>query len=80
MQKLRDRYPGVLFMNHLSNASLKSQFKKADKLNANYAIIYGEEEELNNMVTLKNLRTKEPQQMLTQQNLFNLLDILTRGK
>ena len=34
---------------------LKSQFKKANKLNANYVIIYGEDEADKNCVIIKNL-------------------------
>ncbi len=80
MQQLRTNYKNFVFMNYLASTSLKSQFKKADKLNANYAIILGEQEVANNMITLKNLQSSEPQQMFSKADFFKLLDLLNRGR
>lgn len=41
------------------NRSLKSNFKQADKLNATFNIIIGEDEVKNSYVTIKNNKTKE---------------------
>ena len=41
------------------NRSLKSNFKQAERLNAKYIIIIGNDEIENNMVTIKNNETKE---------------------
>ncbi len=37
-------------------ASLKSQFKKADASGARYALVFGQDELLQNQVTIKDLR------------------------
>lgn len=41
------------------NRSLKSNFKQIDRLNPKFIIIIGEEEEKNNIITIKNNKTKE---------------------
>ncbi len=46
------------FMDY-GSPNMKKQFKKSDKLKADYAIILGEEEIKSNKVSIKNMRTKE---------------------
>jgi len=53
--------------------SLKNQFKKADRLNAKYIIIIGEEERRTNVITLKNNETKE-EYKVTLDDLISFLD------
>ena len=51
---------------HILQARLlnfKNNFKQCDRLNAKTAIIIGEEEVKNNMVTVKNLKTKEEEKV-----------------
>ena len=43
--------------------NFKNNFKQCDRLNAKTAIIIGEEEVKNNMVTVKNLKTKEEEKV-----------------
>ena len=59
----------------LSEGGFKSQFKKADKSGATYAVIIGENELLSNTVTLKPMRSDEAQETLSQDALIDRLDI-----
>jgi histidyl-tRNA synthetase len=43
-------------------ASLKSQFKKADASGARYALVFGQDELLQNQVTIKDLRDASKEQ------------------
>ena len=62
--------PGInLFVNQ-SGGSFKSQFKKADKLNADFAIILGENEIRNDFITVKSLKNKDLGQQELQYNNF----------
>ena len=55
--------------------SMKSQFKSADRFNAHYIIIIGEDELNNQTLTIKNNRTKE-QISIPYADLFNYLESL----
>ena len=58
-EKIRTALPNVsLFMNH-TPSSFKSQFKKADKMDAKFAIILGENEIKLDTITLKSLTDKD---------------------
>lgn len=61
---LRDALPMCSIETHLSGGSFKSQFKRADKNGAKWAIIVGNEEIETKTVTLKHLREKLPQKRL----------------
>lgn len=55
-EKIRDHLPAFnLFVNH-NPGSFKSQFKKANKLSAQFAIILGEDEIDSNTITVKALK------------------------
>ncbi|MDC3329358.1 His/Gly/Thr/Pro-type tRNA ligase C-terminal domain-containing protein, partial [Candidatus Thioglobus sp.] len=62
---LHDAIAEVIIYNDMSLASLKSQFKKADKADADFALILGEEELNNGQVSIKPLKSQEPQQTLS---------------
>jgi histidyl-tRNA synthetase len=53
--------------------SFKSQFKKADKANADFAIILGEEELNNNQVAIKPLKGQGKQQAMRIEDAINYL-------
>ena len=53
--------------------SLKSQMRIANKIAARYTVIVGEEELSKNMITLRNMQTKEQKEV----NLGNLINELT---
>lgn len=66
---LRSKVHGLKILLHCGGGSLKSQFKKADKSGALYAIIIGEHEIKTRSVSLKSLREDIPQQTLYQDEL-----------
>jgi len=70
---LRDQVQGLKVMMHCGSGSFKSQFKKADKSGAEYAVIIGDDEASNNAVSLKPLRTDEEQQNLSVDELLGFL-------
>ncbi len=49
--------------------SAGSQFKKADKSGAMFAVILGDDELLNNTISLKDLRSKADQETLSYEDL-----------
>ncbi|WP_285260189.1 histidine--tRNA ligase [Halopseudomonas bauzanensis] len=55
-EQLRDALPGLRLVVHCGGGSFKSQFKKADKSGALYALILGEEEAAAGQVGFKPLR------------------------
>jgi len=60
-ERLRDEVPGVRVELNLGGGSFKSQLKKADKSNAAYAIVLGEQELADRRAGLKPLRSAEDQ-------------------
>ena len=58
---------------HLGGGSFKSQFKRADKSGAAWALVYGDAEVANNQVTLKPLRAEAEQQTITDAELESFL-------
>ena len=56
MGHLPRQHSGFNVQIHLSSASMKSQFKKADKSGARYALILGADELQNDQVSVKLLR------------------------
>ncbi|MDQ2077268.1 histidine--tRNA ligase [Marinimicrobium sp. ABcell2] len=64
-EQLRDALPGVSLLTHCGGGSFKSQLKKADKSQAQVALILGEDEARNGSVTIKMLREDKPQQTLS---------------
>ena len=72
-ERLRDQLPGFRVMVHCGGGGFKSQFKKADKSNARFALILGEDELTRGEAGLKPLRGKGEQQ---QVKLADLADVL----
>jgi histidyl-tRNA synthetase len=72
---LRSKVAGLRLMLHCGGGNLKSQFKKADKSGAVYAIIIGEHEIKTRSVSLKALRENHPQQTLYQDELGEYLKL-----
>jgi histidyl-tRNA synthetase len=63
-EQLRDALPGMRLVVHCGGGSFKSQFKKADKSGALYALILGEDEAAARQVGLKPLRDHGEQENL----------------
>ena len=72
-EAVRTALPGLKLLVNCGGGSIKSQFKKADKSAAHYALIIGEDEALNAQVSLKSLRTDMPQQTLSQAEIVEYL-------
>ena len=70
---LRNELPGVVVVSHCGGGSFKSQMKKADRSNARYAVILGENEIGSGTVALKPLRNDDPQQEVNQSELASVL-------
>lgn len=71
-QQLRQSLP-LIIQSDVQFASFKSQFKRADKSGANYAIILATNEWAENKLILKPLRKHQPQQTLTINSIIKLL-------
>ncbi len=61
-EKLRDAAPGLRLMCHCGGGSFKSQFKKADRSGARFALVLGEGELERGVVGVKPLREEGAQQ------------------
>ncbi|MCC5791815.1 MAG: histidine--tRNA ligase [Legionellaceae bacterium] len=72
-ESIRKAFPAHAVVVHLSAGSFKSQFKKADKSKAQYALIVGEAELASDTITVKALRAEEEQQQLSLAELIDWL-------
>ena len=59
---LRDQLPQLRLLCHCGGGSFKSQFKKADRSGARFALILGEEELARGVIGVKPLRDSDDQQ------------------
>ena len=67
--RIRAEFPGLGIVQHLGGGSFKSQFKRADKSGAAWAMVFGAEEMVSGKVTLKPLRANEEQMTLSREEL-----------
>jgi histidyl-tRNA synthetase len=74
-ERLRDALPRLRLMTHCGGGSFKSQFKRADKSGAHYAVILGEAELERGIFGVKPLRDDTGQQEL---GFDDLVDFLSR--
>jgi histidyl-tRNA synthetase len=65
-ETIREEIPGLKLQVNCGGGSFKSQFKKADKIGAEYAIILGDDEVSRGEVGIKSLRHEQEQQTLPQ--------------
>ncbi len=72
-EKFRNDLPKLKLQMHCGGGSFKSQFKKADKSGAEFALILGDDEVDNDKISVKPLRTKNDQQLMTHQEAISLL-------
>jgi histidyl-tRNA synthetase len=61
-ERLRDALPALRVVTHCGGGSFKSQFKKADRSGARYALVLGDEEVRGREVGLKSLREHKEQE------------------
>ena len=72
-EKIRDEMPQVSVALNCGGGSFKSQFKKADKSGAEYAVVVGETEVTSQKYTVKPLRSEAEQKLLSFEELKNTL-------
>jgi len=72
-EKIRSQIDGIKLQVNCGSGSFKSQFKKADKSGAEFALILGDDEVSRGEVSLKPLRTNEEQKNIAQDSLIQLL-------
>ena len=72
-KKILQVLPNITLSNDLSMGSLKSQMKKADKSNADFALILGEEELSNNQLSIKPLKGQGVQQSIKLEGIIQHL-------
>ncbi|SEH61645.1 [similarity to] histidyl-tRNA synthetase [Bathymodiolus azoricus thioautotrophic gill symbiont] len=72
-EQLHEALPALILYNDITMGSFKSQFKKADKANADFAIILGEKELNNNQVAIKPLKGQSGQQAMRIEDAINYL-------
>ena len=61
-ERLRDAWPSLKLQINLGGGSFKTQFKRADKSGARYAMVMGDDEVARGVVGLKDLRGDAPQE------------------
>ncbi len=72
-EAIRDQVSGLKLQINCGGGSFKSQFKKADKSGADYALILGDDEVSRGELSLKSLRNDQGQQTLSQQQVISFL-------
>ena len=75
-ENLRDQVPQLRLMSHCGGGSFKSQFKRADKSGALFALILGRDEVENQTVGFKSLRDNSRQESFSWDSIG---DILTKN-
>ena len=74
LTKIRQECPHSAIQMNCGGGSIKSQMKRADRSGARLALIVGEDEVKNCTVTVKHLNDNDEQQVLSEQQLIELLN------
>jgi histidyl-tRNA synthetase len=69
-ENIRNAHPTLEVITNTAGGSFKSQFKKAEKSGARFALVLGEDELVNKSITIKDLR-HEAEQITVEQNKIN---------
>ncbi len=72
-EQLHKTLPNLIIYNDIAMGSFKAQFKKADKANADFAIILAEEELNNKQISIKPLKGQGKQKTMSLTNALNYL-------
>ncbi len=72
-EQLRDQLPTLRLLSHCGGGSFKSQFKRADRSGAAFALVLGDEELANGVVAVKPLRDDSEQIQVAQAELAGVL-------
>jgi histidyl-tRNA synthetase len=76
---IRNEVPGLKLQVNCGGGSFKSQFKKADKSGAEYAVILGDDEVSRGEVSVKSLRSEQEQLTLSRQQTIAFLQEFCRS-
>lgn len=79
-ERIRDALPSLRLQVNAGGGSFKSQFKKADRSTAEWALILGQNELENNCIGIKPLRTEDEQQTIALDELTGKLAALLAKK
>jgi histidyl-tRNA synthetase len=72
-EQLRDALPNLRIVTHCGGGSFKSQFKKADRSGARYALVLGEDEVQRREIGIKPLRERKDQETVSYDELDSRL-------
>lgn len=72
-EEIRNACPNLPVIVNTAGGGVKSQFKKADKSGARYALILGDDEQASKQISVKDLRLGEEQVMIPQDQLVHYL-------
>ena len=72
-EEIRNEVPGLKLQVNCGSGSFKSQFKKADKIGAEYAIILGDDEVSRKELAIKSLRSEQGQKTFNQEQAIAFL-------
>ena len=72
-KEILNAFPNIILNNDLSMGSLKSQMKKADKSDSDFALILGEEELSSNQLSIKPLKGQGVQQSIELEGIIQHL-------
>ena len=72
-ERLRDALPKLRILTHCGGGSFKSQFKKADRSGARYALVLGEDEVQRGEIGIKPLRERIDQETVSEDALHGRL-------
>lgn len=73
IEQIRNEFPQIIIQANLGGGSMKSQMKKADRSNAKYVLIMGDDELDKGIVILKDLRQNGEQQEIPRHELSQFL-------
>ncbi len=72
-EEIRNEVPGLKLQVNCGGGSFKSQFKKSDKIGAEYAIILGDDEVSRKELAIKSLRNEQGQKIFNQEQAIAFL-------
>ena len=75
-EQLRDAWPGIALQINLGGGSFKTQFKRADKSGAAYALVLGDDEAARGVVAVKALRQELAQEECPMDRISERVGIL----
>ena len=73
-EQIRDRIPNLNLKVNLGSESAGSQFKKADKSGARFALVLGDTELEDKVISCKDLREKSEQETMDIESLIDKLE------